>query len=61
MTKKEAKKYNEKLKMVQELKEKGIPVRAAKKIAGVEIKNITECAAHYSFPLNLSPHRDIHV
>jgi len=60
MTKKEAKKHNEKSKMVQVLKEKGVPVRAAKKIAGVNVEYVVE-RAHHSFPLNFSPHRDIHV
>jgi len=60
MTKKEARKHNEKLKIVQGLKDRGVPVRAAKKIVGVNVESSVECA-HYSFPLNFSPHRDIHV
>ncbi len=37
MTKKEARKYNEKLKMVQGLKEKGVPLISAKRLAGLEL------------------------
>ena len=37
MTKKEARKHNEKLKMVLGLKEKGVPLSSAKRLAGLEL------------------------
>ena len=37
MTKKEARKYSDKLKMVQRLKEMGVPVISAKRLSGMKL------------------------